>query len=280
ALDAADDDTLSPPHERALAAAFGWHGADGTLPFAARAAATDGIAVGTLAWGLVTPCHWLVGRDHVTLVDPAALELTEHESRAAFDAVRPLFEGDGFRFEWGAPMRWYAAHESLADLPCAALDRVIGRDVERWLRAGDDAGGRPATPLRRVRRLQAEWQLLLYPHPLNEAREQRGALTLNSFWLSGCGRFQPEHGTAPLVDERLREPLLAQDFVAWADAWRALDAEALGALLDASRDARVTLTLCGERAAQRFESAPSRGWWQRAGDRWRAPEPRAVLEAL
>ena len=276
ARDEAEADTLSPPHERTLAAAFGWQAGDGTLPFAARAAAADGIEVGRLAWGLVTPCHWVVGRDHVTLAEPAALELGEVESRAAFDAVRPLFEGDGFRLEWAAPTRWYAAHERLAGLPCAALDRVVGRDVEHWLRAGDAAG----SALREVRRLQAEWQLLLYPHPLNEAREQRGALTLNSFWLSGCGRFQPELGPAPIVDERLREPLLAQDFAAWADAWRALDADAIGALLEASREGDVALTLCGERAAQRFESAPARGWWRRQRERWRASEPRAVLEAL
>ena len=36
--------SLSPPHERALAAARRWHGGDGLLPFAAHAAASDGVA--------------------------------------------------------------------------------------------------------------------------------------------------------------------------------------------------------------------------------------------
>ena len=103
--DAADADTLSPPHERALAAAWGWHGADGGLPFAARAAAADGIDVDGLAWGLVTPVHWHVGSDHVVLTDPAALELTDAESHAAFDAVRGLFDSEGLRCEWGAATR-------------------------------------------------------------------------------------------------------------------------------------------------------------------------------
>ena len=268
--------TMSPPHERALAAARGWHGADGSLPFAAQAAERDGIEVGAMAWGLVTPCHWHVGRDHITLADPAALNLSDVESRAAFDAVRVLFESEGFRFEWGAAARWYAAHDSLADLPCASLDRAIGRNVEHWLRGGDAI----SAPLKLVRRLQSELQLLLYPHALNDEREQRGALTLNSFWLSGCGRRQPDAGAVVDVNDSLRAPLLAEDWAAWAEAWRALDAGPLAQLLGATRaKLPVALTLCGERHAQRFESAP-RSLWRQLGARWSATEPHTVLEAL
>ena len=262
--------TLSPPHERAWAQAQGWHGADGCLPFAAQAAAADGVNVDALAWGLVTPAHWHVGRDHVTLVDPAALNLGADESRAAFAAVRELFESEGFRVEWGAATRWYVAHERLAALPCASLDRVIGRNVELWMRSTQD---------KLVRRLQSELQLLLYPHALNDAREQRGELTLNSFWLSGCGRAQATP-TDMRIAATLREPLLAQDWAAWAQAWRALDAGDVATCLAAARtDARVTLTLCGERGAHRFETAPQ-GVWQRLSSRWKTSEPHTLLEAL
>jgi len=271
ALDTADPLTLSPPHERAWAVAQHWQGADGCLPFAAQAAQADGIAVGELAWGLVTPTHWHVGRDHVTLADPDALNLSADESRAAFDAVRELFVSEGFRFEWGAPMRWYAAHERLADLPCASLDRVIGRNVEVWMRSTND-------PL--IRRLQSELQLLLYPHPLNDAREQRGELTLNSFWLSGCGRAQAVVADAVQVDATLRAPLLAEDWAAWAQAWRTLDGGAVAACLEAANAGQpVALTLCGDRASQHFETAP-RSLWQRLHTRWTSTEPRSVLEAL
>ena len=274
--DDADVYTLSPPHERALAAAAGWQGADGCLPFAAQAAMRDGIAVDDLAWGLVTPSHWHVGRDHVTLADPAALSLTETESRAAFEAVRELFESEGFRVEWGAPSRWYAAHESLVDLPCASLDRVIGRNVELWMR-GSEARSASA---KLVRRLQSELQLLLYPHALNDEREQRSALTLNSFWLSGCGRAQPEEGESPRVDDSLRAHLLAEDWAGWAEAWRALDGGTIAELLRASREGEsVTLTLCGDRSAHRFETAPQ-SLWKRLGGRFNGPEPHTILEAL
>ena len=280
ARDEADPFAPSPPHERALAAAWGWRAEAGSLPFAARAAEADGIEVGDLAWGLVTPVHWHVGRDHVTLVDPNALALTEAESRAAFDAVRGLFESEGFTLAWGAPLRWYAAHESLVGLPCASLDRVIGRNVERWMRV--EAGARPGAKL--VRRLQSELQLLLYPHAINTEREARGALTINSFWLSGCGRFQPADESAVSVDATLREPLLADDWAAWADAWHALDAGALMQLRGAVMQGREssptpTITLCGERSAQRFEALPQ-SLLQRFSGRWKASPPHTVLEAL
>lgn len=273
-----DDDVFSaaPPHERALAAAWGWHGAAAALPFAARAAAADGIEVGNSAWGLITPVHWHLGRDHVTLLDPLALALTETESRAAFEAVRELFDSVGFHLHWGAPLRWYATHDSLVDLPCASLDRVIGRNVERWLRIAPDA--RPEHRL--IQRLQSELQMLLYPHPLNEEREARDALTLNSFWLSGCGRFQSADEAGVVLDETLRTALLADDWLGWAEAWRALDAGALARLRAAAEQGQpVTLTLCGERSAQRFESLP-RSLGQRLLGRWKAPAPHTVLEGL
>jgi hypothetical protein len=275
ARDEADAWTLTPPHERALAAAWGWHGGDGRLPFGARAAATDGLVVGDEAWGLVTPAHWLVGRDHVTMLDPAALALEADESRTAFEALRGLFEEDGYAWHWGAPLRWYVTHADLAGLPCASPDRVIGRNVDFWIDAGSRADARAA----RIRRLQSEVQLLLYSHPLNEAREARGHAAVNSFWLSGCGPAQPVDGAAARLEASLRAPLLAGDVRGWATAWAAIDAGPLAQLVvAASSGAAVALTLCGERAAQRYESR-SRSLWQklRAG---RGPEPRAVLEGL
>jgi len=262
--------SFSPPHERALAAARGWRGDDGALPFAAQAARADGVAVGEHAWGLVTPAHWLLGRDHATMLDPAALALSEAESRALFEAIRELFESEGFAAAWGAPERWYVGHDELEGNACASLDRVIGRNVDRWL------GETRSAIARRIRRLQSEAQLVFHAHPVNEAREERGEPVVNSFWLSGCGRAQAvDSATEPSVDASLRAPLLAGDWAAWAEAWQRLDAEAIAR---ADR-AEATLTLCGERSAARFEARPQ-GLLQRLRRRWQADEAHAVLEGL
>jgi len=271
--DRADEYTLTPPHERALAAAWRWQGNDGALPFAARQAAADGVQVGTQAWALLSPVHWHVGREHVTLADPATLALPEAESRALLDAIGHLFTSEGWALHFGAAERWYATHDSLADFPSASLDRVIGRNVDLWL-------GKSAKT-RLLRRLQNEVQMLLYQHPLNDERTARGALPVNSFWVSGCGRFQPADEAAVTVDARLRAPLLAGDWAAWAEAWAALDATALAALLPAAeRGEAVSLTLCGERASQRFD-AVARTAWQKLGARFKpGVDVPGLLEAL
>ena len=205
-----DEYSLTPPHELAHAQALGWQADDGCYPWAARQAARDGIATGDLAWGLLTPVHWHVGADHVSLPDPANLHLSAQESHALFEAVKPLFESEGWAMAWGAPLRWYAAHESLATLPAASLDRVVGRNIDLWM---------PSTPAARlIRRLQNEVQMLLYQQPLNDHRVGLGALPVNSFWLSGCGRAQPEAAGALQVAEGLRGPALGSDWAAWAEA--------------------------------------------------------------
>lgn len=274
--DQADEFTLSAPHERAQAAALGWPLTDGLLPLAARAAQADGLAVADTpaghGWGLLSPTHWHLGTEQVSLTDPAQLQLDEAGSRTLFEAVRTLFDGDGWSLLWGAPARWYARHPSLATLPTASLDRVVGRNVDLWLNSHPDA--------RRVRRLQAEVQMLLHSHPHNAEREAAGLLPVNSFWLSGTGA--PRAGQAPAGwqrDDRLRNPALAEDWAAWAEAWAALDAGPLAALLAAAqRGEPVTLTLCGERSAQAHTLQPRpllRRWFGA-----RRVAATAVLEAL
>lgn len=270
-----DERSLNLPHEHVQARLQGWECTDGLLPFAAQQAARDGLAVDAgSAWGLLTPTHWQLGREQISLVDPAALHLDEAESRQLLQVVRDLFESLGWTLHWGAPLRWYAQHASLAAVPTASLDRVIGRAIDAWLPARKAAAA--------VRRLQSEVQMLLHEHPINEQREARGELPVNAFWLSGTGPTQPDPAAAAwLIDERLRAPCLAEDWAAWVDAWQTLDSERLAALVQrATRGEAVVLTLCGERRAQRFESV-QRSAWQRLSGRWRGGASVVdVLEAL
>jgi hypothetical protein len=262
--DSADETALTTPHERALAHALGWR-ADAPLPWAARAARADGIDVGAAAWGQLTPVFWRVGADAIHLADPRALALDAAASRTLLDAVRPLFDSEGFTLAWGAPLRWYASHPSLASLATASLDRVIGRNVDRWLPAQREA--------RIVRRLQSEVQMLLYTHPLNAEREAAGALPVNSCWLSGCGAALPEAAHDAVLDERLVAAALSEDWPAWTAAWATLDA-----LLAATPPRR--LTLCGERGSVTFEPA-QRSLRQRLAASFSTPRAaRTWLEAL
>jgi hypothetical protein len=246
--------SLTPPHERALADALGLPGDDGLIPWAAHEARAMGLSLGDAPLARLTPCHWMVGRDHVRLADPAGLGLTDDESRALFDALWPLFADDGIALHWAGAQRWFAAHADFDGLACGSIDRAAGRSVDVWLPAGPGA--------RRIRRLQSEVQMLLYTHPVNAAREARGALAVNSFWIDGCGRAQTAQAVDVGVDARLRESALAGDWNAWTAQWRALIGS-IGAPV-------TTLTLCGERFAQTYERR-ERAWWQRLGARGTPP---------
>jgi hypothetical protein len=121
--------------------------------------------------------------------------------------------------------------------------------------------------------------MLLHTLPLNAQREAAGLLAVNSVWLSGCGRVQPWRDEGVAIEPRLRDALWHGDPAGWANAWAAVDGDAIAALLARiGRGEPAALTLCGERAAQRFEPATP-PWWRR----FVAPKPAAVapvLEAL
>lgn len=262
--DAGDEWSLSPPHERAIAAALGWPEADGLSPWAARQLHALGHEPGMQAWGLLTPVHWHLGTEQLSMGDPASLMLDADASRSLLAAVEPLFTSEGFELRWGAAGAWFLGHPSLAVMPCAALDRVIGRNVDPWLPAGPHA--------RLVRRLQNEVQMLLYTHPINAERERRGLLPVNSVWLSGCGVHREGAGVEPNLDLRLRGPALNEDWAAWSATWALIDAELAHA--DIQR-----LTLCGERSSLTLVSKP-RNALRRLASRWRRPAMAPLLESL
>ena len=256
--DSGDEDAPDLPHERALARALGLPAtAGGALPWAAwharQSAAAAGAAPGGAAGAFVTPCHGQVRPDHVTLDDPDALQRDEAASRALLAVLAPWFAGDGITLHYDQPTRWLAEGAPLANLATASLERVLHRDLRMWLPDPQ----RAAT----LHRLQSEMQMLLYTHPLNDAREARGLPTVNAFWLHGAGALPaaaaPVPGTKITVHSELRTPALQEDWPAWVQAWQALDAGPVAALAaQAARGETVQLTLSGERSAFTWHSAP------------------------
>lgn len=266
-----DEYSLNTPIELALAAQRGGVAA-GPVPTAGWLAREQGLDP-TLAWALLTPIHIAVGSDQITALPPEALNLDAAESRAFFDALAELWPAaEGWSAHWVAPTQWLVAHPSFAGLASASLDRVVLRHVDTWM-----------PEARQLRTFQNELQMLLHREPLNEAREARGALALNSVWISGCGVASGGELPAEVqIESRLREPLLAGDWAAWAEAWAALDAGPIAALLaQVRREQPAQLTLCGERFAQTF-TLPARSGLGRLWQRLLPPSADAatLLEAL
>ena len=249
--------TLSPPHERAQALLQGLPSeVDGGIAWAARERAQSAESPGTQAWALITPCHWTVNSDHIVMSDPQSLNLTEDESRALLEAVRPYFEEDGIRMAYARPGQWLAQSDLFRGMATASVDRVAGGNIDGWLPRSAHAA-----PLRR---LQNEMQMLLYTHPVNDARSSAGLQAVNSFWVSGTGalpeNFQPSLSPSnPLVvANELRTAAIAQDWPAWIQAWKTVDATQCTALLQEVEAGRqASLTLCGDRGCITFNTQPT-----------------------
>lgn len=253
--------SASAPHELAHAHALGLLGnasaQDGLLPWAA-------LASGTLhtpcAW--VSPCHFQVGMEQVSLLPPERLSIGEATARALHAALAPLCAEDGVALHWVSAERWLAVGERLAGLRCASLDRVVGRSLDVWQPRADPAH---QAQLAWLQRLQSEAQMLFYTHRANDAREAQRLPSLNGVWFSGVGALAalPTVG-APAICDSLRQAALHGGRSEWQTAWAALDAGPLAELLQRQQAGEsVALWLCGERWARRWVSAPATGWAQR-----------------
>lgn len=257
-LDPVDELSPETPHERALARCLGLEAGAGRTPWAAHQLRQSGGDPGLEAWAWITPCHWQASMGRVVLPDPAELNLQEGPARELHAAMAPYFAEDGLELRFEAPGRWLARGELFRGLITASIDRVSGRDVGAWMPQAVEA--------RHLHRLQTEMQMLLYTHPVNDARAELGLAPVNSFWVSGAGALQadaPVPTRPPVVETALRDAALRQDGAAWSQAWQQVDATQIAALLaELERGQAVRLTLCGEQASRTWETVPD-GFLQR-----------------
>ncbi|PUE48185.1 hypothetical protein B9Z47_10245 [Limnohabitans sp. 2KL-1] len=281
-----DTDTtpLYMPHERLHASALGWNTADthASLPWAAWHNACNNprqVTTNALHQAWMTPCHWQVGMDQVVMADPAHLQLSDEESQQLLEAMQPFLLEDGLQVTWHSALLWHASGDMLAELATASLDRVIGQNVKDWMPAG--------TAARPLQRLQSEMQMLLYNHPVNNARDARRQIAVNSFWPHGAGTLPVDAAISTphlKIPDALRHSALRGDVQAWRQAWQQLDATAMADLLAHFKaTGQATLSLCSEHAAHTYTAAPA-GWHQRTTRAFQRlfnkATPAAALQAL
>jgi len=249
-----DEHTLTPPHERAVARALGLPVTDGLVPWAALRARERNLPQSDGAWAFVTLCHWQVNTNHMVVSHLPLPDLSVAESDALLAVMRPYFEEDGIALHPDQPGRWLAQGDGFANLACASPERVLCRNLDDWMPTQTAAAA--------LRRLQNEMQMLLYTHPLHDARTGRGQVSANSFWISGTGSLPvrytvPEASAQPTVMHTLRDAALAENWPAWTQAWHATDAQHIQPLLQAvNAGTAVHITLCGERSSQTWHTGP------------------------
>jgi hypothetical protein len=149
-------------------------------PLAPVTLLTDGGVAGDAYWLRADPVHLRVMRDRIVLADSESLELSRQEADALSASI-----GGHFGTELSPlslhPQRWYLRFPTAPRLVTTPLSMAAGRDIEPLLPQGPDA--------MRFRALSNELQMLLHAHPVNQAREARGELAVNSLWLWGGGHL-------------------------------------------------------------------------------------------
>jgi hypothetical protein len=247
------DDSLSLPQEIAHARALGLRSDEGLMPWAAFESQT---LSQPCAW--VHPCHLDVGMTDMVMQPPSNLRLTDAESRALHALIAPYFEQDGITLHYHSATRWLATAAQFANFECASLARVQGRSINDFL----PDPGEFAQQLK-LSRLQAEVQMLLYTHPLTEARQARGLPAVNSFWVDGAGALDalPAESTQVRLDFCLQEA--AHDAQAYLKAWQSLVMSAEDLAREAlAQHQELRLTFCGERQAITYVARQA-SWKQR-----------------
>lgn len=175
-------DKTTAPAEGAL---DGWlcraFGVDKQLdwPIAPITLLADGGNPGNDYWLRADPVHLRATRDKLMLVDSGAFQLNQTEAETYAQAFNAHFGAEGFTLYPLRPDRWYLKLDQPPALTTQPVSAATGKHLDPYLPQGADG--------LKWHRLYNEIQMLFFSLPLNDAREARGELTVNSIWLWGGG---------------------------------------------------------------------------------------------
>ena len=229
----------------------------GGTPVAAVSAAYDGLGEG--CWLRADPAHMQLRRTQLVLLPLA--DVSEDETAQLCASLNEHFAGQGMMFAAPHPQRWYLRLDAQPDIRTVPLSQAGGRDIRGLLPEGAEGA--------RWQQSFNEMQMLLHAHPLNEARDERGDLAINSLWLWGNGAAEvrsPCRYAGVVSDETLAEMFAAAagvNFASWPAQWQA-DAAGGEQLLvwTGLRNALQCGDLDGWRAAlQEFETGFMQPLW-------------------
>lgn len=225
-------------------------------PIAPISAAFDRLAAG--CWLRADPVHLNLQRDQLLM---AGVQVSNGEAAALCASLNEHFAGQGLEFFAPHPQRWYVRLDALPQMRATPISQVIGGDVRGALPSGADAA--------RWHQLFNEIQMLLFAHPLNEAREARGESPINSVWLWGGGNSVPslnnnyDYVSSDEILVEMFADAAGIPFAAWPKQWN-IGGEGKQLLVWAGlRSALQSGDLAAWRTAlQDFENSYAQPLWQ------------------
>ena len=168
---------------------------------------------------VASPLSAALGLTDLTPLDPGTLQLTDAEARALCDTCSEHLRAEDIDLTFVDAHRWLISCNHPVNVLTERPDWLIGENLRPNLPRGTDA--------RLVERWMNELQMLLYTHPVNIAREDRGLPPVNVIWLwgfsstSATGTEATEPYVAITTIADFATALRNGDLTGWQQAWSA-----------------------------------------------------------
>lgn len=253
-------------------------------------AAADGLETGEGYWLCADPVNLQLQHAQMMVLPEVAPSRAEADALCA--GLNEHFDGMGFHFVAPHPKRWYVQLETEPQITTTPLQQVAWCDAKSYQPHGADA--------LRWQRIVTEVQMLLYAHPVNRKREERGEALINSLWLWGGGRtaslktdmeaiggdcdlagafahvagvpqvlslremLEGEYANGLWVSDAPREALQRGDLYQWRTALQKIELELMSPVLQGLQAGRLQSL-----ALEALQENGSRCYAFTGGDRWK-----------
>ena len=176
----------NPPQEMAiwLCQQFNITQQQNNWPIASVMLHTDAPALAKASkdfWMRADPVHLRIEQNHIMLADSQVFRITAKEANELIQDINRNLGHDDFTFVSLQPDRWYIRLSSIPEMQTYTLDQVTCKNINNFLPSGVDSIV--------WHKMLNEIQMLLHEHKINQARESRGELAINSVWLWGGGKM-------------------------------------------------------------------------------------------
>jgi len=176
-------------------------------PIAAIHQLAEGASQSDAYWMQVHPVHLVLQRDYFSLYPFELTLVTQEECANLVALLNQHFRPDEFEFSFDKHVMatqtiehgfgFYLRLQQPPEIITTSPELVVGKDIRPYMPQGKGAT--------KWHGILNEMQMLLHDHPINQLRERKGLVPINSIWLSGGGVVQLASKAAPKIygDSRL-----------------------------------------------------------------------------
>lgn len=131
-------------------------------------------------WLYAAPVYLVLQRDTFSLAAPVPLPLALEEIETLTSTLNQHFALDSMQFFWHEN-QWFLRLENNPNVQTSPPEKAINKDIDAFLATGEGAI--------KWASFTNELQMLLFAHPVNQAREAKGLPAINSIWCYGLGKI-------------------------------------------------------------------------------------------